>query len=244
MPIEPHQKTHRAVKNPTISARDLADFMVAGARRRRSIVQDCKFRPKVRLVQHSHARTAVSRYLCEPQLGAAWLAARADQLRDAIADDDFDRSLFDNNADYIDRFAEVCDKVVLPKADVVAKAITKEFDLNGVAVGPQIRFQFSRVTKTNKVRIGACALRYAKGKPLAENAGEWQAALMFGYLAGANDPNERQPEHKLCIVVDAFSGKVIASPTDAVTRYNELAATCATIAEWWPNIEPPPGATY
>ncbi len=242
MPLAPGQKTHRVVKNPTISARDLADFMVASERRRRTIVQDAKYRSTARIIQHKQARTAVARYLCDPALDLDWLHDQAEHLREAIADDDFDRNLYDNNADYIDRFFAVAEGVKLPKATVMPEAISKGYVINGVKVSPQISFQFSRVNKNNKVRIGGCAIRYAKGKTLPEDVAQWQSAFMFGFLGVTNDPDAKTPELKLCLTIDAHAGKAHEAPTDSVTRFNEMKATCATVAEWWPNVEPPKGA--
>lgn len=216
--------------------------MVAGERRRRSIVQDCKYRPIARIIQHKQAKAAVARYLCEPDLNVEWLTERAEQLREAIADDDFDRLVHDNNADYVDRFASVAEGVELPKASVNAQSLTKAFVLNGVSVSPQISFQLNRTNKNNKVRIGGCSIRYAKGKFVEEECGKWQAAFTFGYLGATHNPDEQTPEQKLCLVLDAYAGKLIAAPTDSVTRFNEMSATCATVREWWPNIEAPRGA--
>jgi hypothetical protein len=54
------QKTHQEVKEPEISVRYLADFMAASERKRRSIVEGCKYRPIARLVQHKEAMLAIS----------------------------------------------------------------------------------------------------------------------------------------------------------------------------------------
>lgn len=85
-------------------------------------------------------------------------------------------------------------------------------------------------------------MRYAKGKSLSPEVGEWQSAILFGLLSlpGAAEANE--PELKLCLTIDAHAGICYAAPTNAVSRFNNAEAACATIAERWPNIPPPPGA--
>ena len=85
-------------------------------------------------------------------------------------------------------------------------------------------------------------LRYAKGKALPPDTGEWQSAYLFGYLETIGLETEAEAERKLCITIDAYSGEVYAAPTDSVNRFHEIEAACATIAERWPNIEPPPNA--
>src|SRR6266700_3165515 len=99
------EKTHRLVKDPQISARYLADYMAASEQAKRTIVRKCKYQAIARVVQHDEAKAAVSQFMRggEGDIGA--LTDKAQSLRDRLADDDFDRDLYDHNADYIDRFA-------------------------------------------------------------------------------------------------------------------------------------------
>ncbi len=93
-----------------------------------------------------------------------------------------------------------------------------------------------RTTTTNKQRIGAMALRYAKGTALATDVAEWQAAGIFGFLRMAYIEEIEDAELKLCLVLDAYSGKAYSAPNNAVYRFNEMKAACADIAERWPLI--------
>jgi hypothetical protein len=77
--VEEIQKTHQEVPNPEITVRYLADFMGASERRRRSIVEGCKYRPIARLVQHREATVAISGAL---QLVSA--ACGSGQMRAAL----------------------------------------------------------------------------------------------------------------------------------------------------------------
>lgn len=115
MPEE--QKTHREVKLPQISARYLADYMAGSERAKRRIARDCKYQPIARVVQHDEAKLAVSKHIRDSKPGTVELLAQAQALRDRMADSTFDRDLFDHNADYIARFAEVCDALKLPEAE-------------------------------------------------------------------------------------------------------------------------------
>ena len=57
------KKTHRLVKEPKISARNLADFMDASETARRTLVRDCKFRPIGRITQHNEAKLSISKFI-------------------------------------------------------------------------------------------------------------------------------------------------------------------------------------
>jgi hypothetical protein len=235
-------KTHRQVKSAQISARFLADYMAGSEQARRTIARGCKYQSKARVIQHDEAKRTVGKFMREGLTHIGTLAAKSEELRNRLADGPFDRDLFDHNADYIDRFALVASKLTLPKADRIAPGPTPAVDLMGVKVTPEIQFRFVRTTSTNKVRIGGVMLRYAKGKPLSPTVAAWQSAFLFGYLKLTNLDESAEAEHKLCLTVDAYTGICYPAPTDAVSRFNNMKAACATIAERWPMIEPPPGA--
>ena len=109
------QRTHREVKNPRMSARHLADYMSASETAKRTIVRDCKYQSTARVLQHDEAKLSIGKYF---RSGADATSLRDDarRLRDRIADSDFDRDLFDHNADYIERYADVRAGFALPNA--------------------------------------------------------------------------------------------------------------------------------
>lgn len=235
------KKTHRVVKNPTISARDLADFMEASETARRTIVRDCKFRAIARITQHNEAKQSVSRFIRGGHGDVATLRDEAERLRGRLADSDFDRDLYDHNADYIDRFAEVQHLIDMPDAERLPPGTMQPFLAHGVKINPDIQFRLRRVTRTNKVRVGAGVLRYAKGKAVSADVAAWHSAFLFGLL-GETTEDMAEPEHKLCLTIDAHAGIAHQAPTDSTRRFSNMLSACATIAERWPNIPPPPNA--
>lgn len=236
------QKTHREIRNPQISARHLADFMAASEVAKRSIVRNCKYQPIVRVIQHDEAKLSVAKFIRDGNPDTNGLLADAARLRERLADSDFDRDVLDHNADYIDRFAAVASSFSLPVAERMAPGKTHPLALHGVKITTEIHFRLRRVTKTNKVRIGVGALRYAKGKPLAREVADWHSAFLFGYLEKVGVEDGADPERQLCLVVDAYTGTHYSAPGDAVRRFLNMAAACHSIAERWPNVTPPEGA--
>jgi hypothetical protein len=238
------EKTHREVKEPKISARYLADFMGASERGARTIVRGCKYQAIARIVQHDEAKITVAKFIRDGGEDTAVLTEKAQNLRDKMADSPFDRDLLDHNADYIDRFAAVVGDLELPKAELLPAGKSASIKLGGVTVTNEIQFRLRRLTKTNKVRVGAAALRYMKGKALPEEVGLWQSAFMFGYLKQLGVEHGAEPEQQLCLTVDAYSGLCHSAPSDSVSRFHNMEAACTTIYEWWPNIQPPPNAKF
>lgn len=216
--------------------------MNASDKARRTIVRNCKYQPIARVVQHDEAKLVISKFLRSGEEDVGVLTERAQNLRDRLADSDFDRDLYDHNADYIDRVAEVFPDIELPKAAFSVPGQAPALNMNGVRVNTEIQFRLRRLTKTNKIRIGACMFRYAKGKALPQAIGEWQSAFLFGYLSITNPEEATQPERKLCITLDGYAGIVYPAPGDSVRRFQNMEAACKTIADGWDKIEPPPGA--
>lgn len=235
-------KTHYEVKSPKITFRFLADYMAATEVSARTILRNCKYPPIARLVQHNEAKQIVSKFIRSVKSDTTELDEKAQELRDRLADSEFDRDLYDHNADYVSRYAKVHSELDLPKAEISSPGPHPAINLHGVKVTPEIHFRLQRVTKTNEIRTGGGMLRYAKGRLLNENVAEWQSAILLGYLTDTNSNENETPEGKLCVTVDAYSGKVHAAPGNAKHRYNQVVSACATIAEWWPNLKPPPGA--
>ncbi len=235
------KKTHRLVKTPKMNARNLADYMAATERGRRRIVRDCKYRPIARIIQHDRAKNAVSKFILEGQTDCDKLTQAASRLRGLMADSDFDRDLLDNNADYIDAFVASFGNLSIPDAErypIDAGTI----DLNGVAINPDVRFAVRRRTRTNKLKTGLVALRYAKNKLLSAEVAAWQSSFLFGYRMMIDEDDEADPEQKLCLTIDAFSGIAHPAPGSALTNFRNMEAACEAISERWSSIAPPDGA--
>jgi hypothetical protein len=222
--------------------RYLADFMEASKRRERSILQASKYRPIARVIQHAEARGIVGKFILDKDVDAGWLREAAERLRNRLADDDFDRELYDNNSDYVARFADVCGNLNLPVAERLVPGPRESLDIRGARITVDLSFRLSRRTRTNKLRQGAAMLRYARGKGLAPEVGAWQSAFLFGFLGETLADREVEPERQLCITIDAYSGAWHSAPGNSVSRYRDMKAACQSIAEQWPNIKPPDNA--
>src|SRR3546814_15787714 len=98
--------------------------------------------------------------------------AVAQELRDRLADSDYERTLYDANADYLDRLAAVHNKIVLPEAELLPPGKTPHLTLNGVKVTIELCFRLQRVTRTNKLRNDAATLRYSKGRSEERRVGQ------------------------------------------------------------------------
>lgn len=240
-------KTHIRHDRPRMAARDLADYMAASEVSKRTVVRNSKYEPVLHVAHHDEARAVVSKFIADRDTDLSWLAEEAQRIRGHAASEPegFERDLAGRNAAYIERFAKVWPGVRLPpKAEAlpVGEPPPPPLRLNGVEITVELHFRLRRPARDNTLRTGAGMLRYSKNRPLPRAVGEWQAAFLLGYLRSLDPPPGEAPDGKLCLVLDAQSGALHAAPGDAVRRFNQIAAACASIAERWPNIAPPAGA--
>ncbi|MBP2230793.1 hypothetical protein J2847_004102 [Azospirillum agricola] len=235
-------KTHREMANPQITARFLADYMAASETARRTIIRGCKYRPIARLIQHDEAKATITNFILDETINLSNILERAHQIRNKIAESDFERELFQHNADYIETFASVYDKINLPTAEIGQSDRAQPITLSGTRVTIDFNFRLRRVTRTNKVKVGAASFRYSKGKALPKEVANWQSAFTYGYLNAIGVDESTEVEQALCLTIDAVTGAVHAAPGDSVRCFKNMEAACASIADLWPNIKPPPKA--
>lgn len=238
----PDKPTHRVVESPKVHGRYLSDYMNASERAKRTIIRTCKYPPIARLLQHHIAKSFITNFLKNDDRQKGDLSDEAERLRNMMADSDFDRQLFDNNADFLDAYAEVYTDGILPNMEISPIPDAFKLDLNGVSVNPDIRIGLRRTMLNNRVRTGLLTIRYARNKPLDQQVGLWQSSLLFGCRKMLDDGDETAAEKKLCLTLDACTGEMIQAPGDALSRFKNMEAACQSIAERWNSVEPPPNA--
>lgn len=237
-------KTHREVKNPQVSARYLAEYMSASERVKRSILRRCKYQSVVPVTQHRDARAIIANHLRLEKDDHAALVDKIDRLSRKICDTKFETQQRDHNVDYLRRFLVnlLVDDLGLPKAELVQARRLEPLVLNGTKVNFTPDLLVRRLTRANTVKIGAITFRYAKGQLVDPEAALYEAAFGFSYFRTRPFEAQAEPEHKLCIILDQYAGKSHPAPTDAVDRFNNMAAACETIADAWAAVKPPAGA--
>ncbi len=237
-------RTHIEVKSPEIDARHLADYMAASERKKRSILIGCKYRPIAKLLQHKEAKVVVAGALRRGEKNPRVLKERAELIRAKLATDDFDALTNEANADYVKKFSEVVEEIELLATEIFPGKVFPRVPVEGVQIRFSPNLLLRRLTKTNKLKIGALMLRYAKGRALPVENGDYQSALIFGLIGEVREDDAAEPEKGLCLTLDVVTGILYPAPGKAVTMWANTKAACMTIAEHWPNLPPPPKAIF
>jgi hypothetical protein len=235
-------KTHVLVPEAEITVRYLADYMAASERKRRSIIEGCKYRPLARLLQHKEAQITISSAIQSGAPDPKALEKKADFIRNKLATGDFDALTNEANADYVARFSEVVASIKLPSAEILPGKVFPVAKIQGVRVRFSPHLILRRLDKSNKQRSGAFMLRYAKGKGLDPDVGGYQSAAAYGLLRDQFAEEGAEADKTICVTLDAYSGVLYPAPGSAVSMFANMKAACQTIAERWPNIPPPKNA--
>lgn len=231
-----NKRTHREVPNPQITARYLAEYMSASARRQRSILRDSKYQPIAPLPQHTDAKRIVSSWYEDKNVN---LYQESINLRNSPSSSNFERSMKENNADYVTRFASVCGNISLPSTNIQAfRDSRKSVVVFGVKVNVEINLILERYTRSNVLKTGVGVLRYSKGSNLGQSEAHWHSAFLYEYWKNTI-PNGVSVIKQLCIVIDAHSGMHYSAPGDSRRRFLDMEAACKTIRDQWSNVQKP-----
>jgi hypothetical protein len=216
--------------------------MPASERARRTILQKSKYQSVVPVTQHIDAKVIIANHLRSGKGNKDDLEEKTERLSRKICDSEFEEKQLRHNIDYLRRFAAVAEKMSFPKAEILPAQKFAPLTIRGTRVNFSPQLLTTRVTRTNTVRIGAVAFRYAKGVAVDDDVAAYQAAFGFGYLKQQPFKEQADAEEKLCLVVDNFTGEVHEAPGNSTERFNNMSAACATIADCWEAIPPPPKA--
>jgi len=245
MQLPEPNKTHREIKKPEMHVRFLADYMAAASQGRhrvcRTTLQACRYKSLARVFHHKEAKAAIrTHFTSGGSADVSKLLEKAHAIRARMTDDHYEMSLNEYNADYIEKFVQTYTPSTLTNATIHKADPLPIIDVAGVRLKFETHATLRRVMKkTNRQRVGALMLRYRKDKPLEKVVGDWQSALLFGFMRKHTNIDQEEPEQQLCVTLDVVSGSAFRAPTDSVSRFIEAEAACATITAAWPNIKPP-----
>ncbi len=236
------EPTHREVKRPEVTSRELSDYITGSERNRRNVVEGAKYKPIMRLRQHKDAQRIITKCFSGGKAQQAEFEAEIDRLSRKICDSDHETKERDINVGYLRHILSQYDQIKLPRYDLEACSKLPPIAANGTTVKFTPHMVVRGVGKGNVPIIGALSLRYAKGKALDEDEAKYEAAFALGYLRSHPIDEVAEPREKLCLVFDGHTGTFTSAPGDSATRFANMKAACESIANMWDKVPPPKGA--
>lgn len=229
---------HWTVRQPTISAFDLAEYMVAPEGQREVIVRRSKFPATSRAPSLAEAQFEICHHLSEG-MSDGDLARKSEAMRTRLVAREADYVRNRLNADGIDGFRSRIGETKLPACNRQMQIETHPVYFEGVKVTADIPLRLHRTTPSGKTRLGGLVMRFAHGAMAGTETAQWLSSFVHGYVRQTTTEDEADIGHNLCLVVDVGTGRIFKAPTNAISRYKAMQAACADIARQWRTLAPP-----
>lgn len=216
---------------PRVTVTKLAEYLVATAVRRKSIIQDQREPSAFKVARYTDAERAITEYIT-----AGFDESILDRAAARLA-------LHEPRSEFDEQRVQLCREALrlirgIPLADELEGATvraatssphTLSFGRVTVSVRPELVLKF--VDGKNRERRGAIKLCFSKTHPLNKDSGEYVGAIVHQHaLLG---PDGEAVDHRRVLAVDVFAQRIFTAPKAIKTRLKDVAAACEEISIRW-----------
>lgn len=227
-------KEPRVRISPRISVNGLAEYLIAGAARRRRIVQEQKRPKNYQAPYYTDAEEAIVRFLASPERNFAVLDQAAAKLREV--------EVVSRRVEWEITRRAACTEALqafrnLAAGDLFAGlAVTRApqsprlLQLGGVGVS--VRPEILLASSDAEPRLGGAKLFFSKNEALTEDRALYAGTILHQYLE-AQQQRAGRVDYRHCLVIDVFTQKVFAAPRTYKRRRADIEAACLEITLAW-----------
>lgn len=236
--------THRYNPHPRLSANQLAEYLIAGAPRRKSILQEAKFPPVMIIIRYDDARTVIGGHLAgtaralEDAIAALRAKAASPETSPNAAQN------YELSIQAIESFRKSVDEFAFGGALFSKPSMrNRKLQIAGVTISVSIDASTAGTKKDGTAAIGAAMLMFCKSARSEAKETEWTqkcktvASLIYALLKSSPD-TVKNCDPNLCMVIDVFNGKVHKAKHQQKQLMNAITAACEEISLVWPSIKP------
>jgi hypothetical protein len=237
---------YKEVAEPSISANQLAQYLVAGPHARKRIITSARWQSTAVVARYKMARSAIAECLCDgaksPSTAAKHRAAMVEKL-DGSNHTAWAKADLEASVEALDRYTSTANSAGLNK--LMCKPLVGNLPPLMIA-GVRVRVTADALIERDNPKelnpdTGAIVTMIAKG----ENSGTKRkeqaktAAVLVWLFAQKHLASAGQPSPKLCFSYDVFDGALVPAGSNITTRINNINAACEEIALAWPSATPP-----
>lgn len=245
-PSEPAKAKYKLNPEPTISANQLAEYLLAAPAKRQTIIKNAKYAPTAIVARYKKAKEAICEYLSSEIRDKRILYDAELQLygiessTSAWSKDDARLSI-----EAIKEFYSVLGNSQLVSLNF--KKLDQKLTplvINGVTIKVTLDLLSHQKNKHGD-RIGGVLFQVSKtvtSSTAREEHGRNVATLIW-LLVNEKLSDKGFPEKNLCIAFDVFGKHVWTTPTSYKRRIQNIEAACSEIKMFWNVIPTPPGFT-
>ena len=222
----------RVREAPRISVNGLSEYLVAGASRRRRIVEEQKRPRDFQVTYYREAEEAICEYLLSNPRDPSILTKAVQALRPDAGRTGWQVSRRLTCIDAVKSFEAVADRLSFASLPLRRGPNSpKPLVVAGVALS--VRPELLIACERDGTRfLGAVKLYFSKNEALTEEQGRYIGTLVHLHLE-ASYPRVGSTDYRLCHAYDVFGKKVVVAPSSFKRRRQDVAAACAEIALAW-----------
>jgi hypothetical protein len=218
---------------PRISVNKLGEYMIANARRRRSIIVDQK-RPKVfQTARYTEAQDAIAAFIRRGAHDYSRLQRTLDELRSQVPNSNWDSDRIDLCIEAIERFMDFESFDFLKGFQaVLGNSDPPKLTVSGVEISVCPEIILRGKGKNGSPIVGGVKLYIGKTIPLKDDSAAYVTTTLHQYVERFFE-NQGAVSHRHCHVLDIFAGEVYCAPKSYQARRGDISAACEEISRAW-----------
>lgn len=239
MATRPHTRTR---PNPTISANELAKYLVSGDHAREGILRRAKEVSTAAVIRYRDLRQGLVSYLSNAERPRARLVELEQHLRQRADDTSlspFHREDATASLEALEAFHRLNNRLGGMSLHVPERW-NGALMIEGVAVNVSPDLALIQDARTGP-RYGVLIMRFAKGEDRESEAAAGRRAEIGRYVATlaylqaqAQCLPDHTAHHSLCHALDVQNEEMIGIGPSQTRRVNDITAACRGIARAWP----------
>jgi hypothetical protein len=223
----------------------MADYLLASATRRKSIIRAARFPSTSVVAQYDKAREGLIDFVCDLNRSIKHLAKATDYLdrRDARPDaSEWIRRDNRLSKEAIDTFQRLYNKLKLAPLDCrPVPGRQPALDIWPTRISVHLDATTHRHVANGRDRIGGLIFLFSRGETSpAKRATKCKTIAGLAHTFCTRFlANQGNPDLSLCLAVDVFGGVSHNPPGTFARQLSQIADACDEIAGRWRSIEPP-----
>ena len=228
------ERAQRVRREPRMALNALAQYMLASAGQRETILREQKYPSDFRVIYYDEANRAILRFLLDPDRDPEILRQAEQRIRAVTGVDRNEAQRLNANADAVAAFTACYQEITFDELVATRGPQDSSILIEGVTVNVRPEVLLTGQYRSS-ASSGAVKIYLSRNSALGEEGAAAAGAVVHMYIEGrAPTAHVCLPRH--CTVVDVFGRACYAAPRAVTRRRNEIQAACREIAQRWPTI--------
>ena len=237
-------KKYKHNAKPTISANQLAEYLLASPAKRQTIIRNAKFPPVAIVTRYKKAKEAIGNFLADDARNKRILYDIEASLKETeqSSKGSWERDDARLSIEVLQHFCSFIGNNALAAIRFSKPNGKSNLSINDVSIKISLNLLAHSSSKSGD-RVGGLILQTSKtitSASVREEHGRNVATLIW-LLVNEKYNSLGEPDKKICIALDVFGKNMWTTPTSYKRRTNDINAACTEIKMFWDVIPAPVG---